>query len=143
MAFGQEHLPFLVDMLSADLPREIPKLLRNYKLIRRDGRTNEHDKGMAPPKLGSRIPSDNLHLLEQDPYLGFIKGEYVAYQFNTDIEIHVIPIHVFAQVLDVNLLSPLPQQIPIDIGEEDPVWVSGLDLFKILDAGRVCGYWHG
>ncbi|XP_030850957.1 sacsin-like [Strongylocentrotus purpuratus] len=131
---GQKHLPFLVDMLSADLPREIPKLLRSYKLIRRDGRANEHDEGLAPPKLGSRIPSDILHLLEQDPYLGFFKGEYVAYQINTDIDIHVIPIHVYSQVLDVpeNLLSPLRNKYLIDIGEEDPVWVSGLDLFKFL-----------
>eukprot|EP00057_Strongylocentrotus_purpuratus_P026852 XP_011681326.1 PREDICTED: sacsin-like [Strongylocentrotus purpuratus] len=131
---GQEHLPFLVDMLSADSSREIPKLLRSYKLIKTDGRAAEHDEGMAPPKLGSRIPSDTLHLLEQDPYLGFFKGEYVAYQINTDIDIHVIPIHVYAQVLDVpeNLLSPLRNKYLIDIGEEYPVWVSGLDLFKFL-----------
>eukprot|EP00057_Strongylocentrotus_purpuratus_P004725 XP_003729316.1 PREDICTED: sacsin-like [Strongylocentrotus purpuratus] len=135
---GQEHLPFLFDMLSADSSREIPKLLRSYKLMKTDGRAAAHDGGMALPKLGSRIPSDILHLLEQDPYLGFIKGEYVAYQINTDNEIenekHCIPIHVYAQVIDVpeNLLSPLRNKYLIDIGEEDPVWVSGLDLFKFL-----------
>ena len=131
---GQEHLPFLVEMLSVDSSREIPKLLRSYKLIKTDGRAAEHDEGMAPPKLGSRIPSDTLHLLEQNLYLGFFKGEYVAYQINREIEKNVIPIHVYAQVLDVpeNLRSPLRNKYLIDIGEEDPVWVSGLDLFKFL-----------
>ncbi|XP_063955000.1 sacsin-like [Lytechinus pictus] len=123
-----------VDMLSADSSREIPKLLRNYKLIRPNEQTEDHDEGIAPPKLGSRIPTDILHLLEQNLYLRFIKGEYVAYQLDNDLGEHVVPIHIYAQVLDIpeNLLSPLRNKYLIDVGAEDPLWVSGLNLFKFL-----------
>ena len=127
-----DHLSVLEDILFVESPREIPGILRNHKMEMQEAKRSEEAKSL--PKLGSKVPRDILHLLEQNPYVRFFSGEFVAYQIESEQQVNEIPIHVYAQVVEVpdSWLPPLHNQYRIDIGEESTILVSELTLFKFL-----------
>ena len=127
-----DHLSVLEDVLYVESPRDIPSILRRHKMEMQEAKMKEEAKSL--PKLGSKVPRDILHLLEQNPYVRFFSGEFVAYQIESDQQVNEIPIHVYAQVVEVpdSWLPPLHNQYMIDIGEKSTILVSELTLFKFL-----------
>ncbi|KAI3355763.1 hypothetical protein L3Q82_004335 [Scortum barcoo] len=131
------HLPVLGQLLTCDTLQEVQKTLAKNAI--RDSAETE-SLHFNPPAPGTEIPEEWHDSLDMNILNNFEEGEYVGYSTNDK--------YIYAVIVE-ELLNGIPsgqysQRYKIDIGEDEPVEVSCLDLYqfkrekKLKPEGSTC-----
>ncbi|XP_069554684.1 sacsin isoform X2 [Brachyistius frenatus] len=132
---ASHHLTVLGHLLMCDNLQDVLKTLAKNEI---------HDSAASesllpnPPATGTDIPEEWHDSLDMNILNNFEEGEYVGYSTNNK--------YVYAVILEElpGLFGQYSRRFKIDIGEDEPTEVSGLDLYqfkrerKLKREGRTC-----
>ena len=111
-------------LLSQESPATIPKALAKFGIA---AEQMEDDTSFMLPKPGSTIPDQLYHLIEQNPWTSFSKGDYVGYaQTDEDGDYYI-----YAVVINRIRNESLKSVYIIEIGMDSPIEANVLDMHKI------------
>ncbi|XP_071487725.1 sacsin-like [Diadema antillarum] len=116
----------LLVALSVKSPSEILSVLSMDGIETSLGGHDGSDIRFPPP--GSAVPSEIFHLIEQDMWVSFEEGEYVALlRMDRDREIHYIYAHIVRLVRG----ESIQRVYLVDIGSDSHIEASVFDIHKI------------
>lgn len=118
---SQNHIQVLVQLLMSDTLQDVQKILAKNGI---------HDSASAqnfkwdPPLPGTLIPEELHDLLDQNILNNFEEGEHVGYSTDN--------VYIYAIIVEElpGCSGPFSRRYRIDIGEDEPIEVSCLDLFQ-------------
>ncbi|XP_072166134.1 sacsin-like [Diadema setosum] len=114
-----------VDLLSKRSPSEILLSLASHDVKVCLGANDASDTRLPPP--GSSIPHQIFHLIEQDMWVSFEEGEYVALQrMDRDEELYI-----FARIVRRVRGESIQTVYLVDVGSDTHVEASVSDIHKI------------
>ncbi|KAA8588240.1 hypothetical protein FQN60_001434 [Etheostoma spectabile] len=132
---GSDLLLVLAHLLMCDSLQDVQKYLANNGI-----RDSAEPKSFSrnPPAAGTQIPEEWLDSLDMNILNNFEEGEYVGYstdnKFIYAVIVEKLPLHT----------GPYSQRYKIEIGEDEPIEVSCLDLYQFKrqkkpeSKGRTC-----
>ncbi|XP_019945613.2 sacsin [Paralichthys olivaceus] len=128
------HLPVLGQLLMCDSLQDVQKTLAKNGI---HDSTESKSLLFTPPAPGTEVPKEWHDSLDMNIFNNFEEGEYVAY--STD---HKYSYAVIVEELP-GISGQLSRRYKVDIGEEEPIEVSCLDLYqfkrvKKAKLGRTC-----
>ena len=130
--FESIYLLVLGQLLMCDNLQDVKKTLAKYE-IHDSAETESINRQPAP---GRDIPEEWHDFLDMNLLNNFEEGEYVGYSTNNK--------YIYAVIVEVlpEHSGPYSQRYKIDIGEDEPIEVSCLDLYQIKrqkkTKGRTC-----
>ncbi|XP_071510274.1 sacsin-like [Diadema antillarum] len=114
-----------VDLLSKRSPSEILPSLAAHDVEVCLGANNTSETRLPPP--GSSVPNQIFHLIEQDMWVSFEEGEYIALQrMDRDEELHI-----YARIVRRVRGESIQAVYLVDVGADDLVEASVSDIYKI------------
>uniref|UniRef100_A0A3P8T7B4 HEPN domain-containing protein n=1 Tax=Amphiprion percula TaxID=161767 RepID=A0A3P8T7B4_AMPPE len=121
---ASHHLPVLGQFLMCDNIEDVQKALAKNGI-----RDTAESEGFPrdPPVPGTEIPQDWHDSLDMNILNNFEEGEYVGYSTDSNNDKYIYA--VIVEVLS-GQLGHLSQRYKIDIGEDEPVEVSYLDIYQ-------------
>ncbi|XP_060944350.1 sacsin-like [Limanda limanda] len=128
------HLPVLGQLLMCDSLQEVQKILAKNKI---QDSTEIKSLLLTPPAPGTEVPKEWHDSLDMNILNNFEEGEYVG--FSTDNK------YIYAVIVEElpGNSGQLSRRYKVDIGEEEPIEVSCLDIYQIKQEkkakpGRTC-----
>ncbi|XP_060944212.1 sacsin-like [Limanda limanda] len=129
-----DHLPVLGQLLLCDSLQDVQKTLAMNKI---QDSTETKSLLFKPPAPGTEVPKEWHDSLDMNILNNFEEGEYVGY--STDNK------YIYAVIVEElpGNSGQLSRRYKVDIGEEDPIEVSCLDIYQIkrekkAKLGRTC-----
>ncbi|XP_017159156.1 sacsin-like, partial [Poecilia reticulata] len=122
------HLPVLGQLLMCDSLQDVRKTLAKNEIY--DSSVTE-TQIISPPDPGTNIPDEWLDSLDMSFLNNFEEGEYVGYRRNNT--------YIYAVVVEVlpGCSGRCSWKYKIDIGDDEPVEVSHLDLYQFKRETKV------
>lgn len=118
---SSRHLPVLGQLLTCDTHEDVKKALAKAGI-----RDSGEAEGLLfnPPAPGADIPEEWYDSLDMDFLNVFEEGEYVGYSTNDK--------YIYAVIVEElpRTAGPHSRRYKIDVGEEEPIVVSCLDLYQ-------------